>query len=622
LTISGETIADWWEEAEDAGEYTLGRDRVTPFFPTDGWTPVWELIEGGPAAAKKRVERLCRRWAKGRTSDGNGTREPVGDSMIDHYLNAFRRFAREVDEVRKLTADELDLDDAVSSALAQWPISELPELKTPKELGAIEVRRDRTAPEFRAFRRAIKAVSQEAEDRLKRKTLEDSAYMYLRNRVLFALIGIFGLRRATIGLLQVKDYIPAHRFSDGTEGPALAFRHFKGRPGLVRYKGLPPLVALWLEQWLEIAGISDCPEAYVWRPADARDREYTDVPSTKVIEYSVVNGISPYAGKRCSPHLIRHLTGKVAIAVGITWLYENQEHLLHHDMTSMPSSAQTFEDLALDHELNDPTDRYKDLNSEQGRELWSREIAHRAWDLIWNDKGARLGPDWPRIETAAAALRDSEMHEARVRAAIKETRREQQAIVDKAMVEAGGLEMRDLVVAQLHAVALSTRMADLADQLADAAHSTERAMREYEEARNARVPVPDETSDAALQAEFARLGDSDSAPAEDEGSAAGVTMRPIVLGREFRWAVGENVLHEKALQRYARGESLRGATQLFNIDPETGRPIGVHRPSPSILEIVVDELPLENYPETVVKRLRWLQTQPKPRRSQRPGGVH
>ncbi len=621
LKVSARTIDLWWHEAEEEADYVLSPERIRTFFPPEIWQAAWALIESGPLKAARRVERVCRRWADGQTADGKAGRAAIGDNVVEHYLGVFKRFARELDEVRKLGASELGLSPSAFAPLEGWLISELPKLKTPRELGAKPINRDRTAPPFRAFRRALKSVAREAEARKGRPELRDSAYKHIRNRVLLALIALFGPRKTNIGLLQVGDYEREHRFPDGSVGPALAFRHFKDQPGLVRYKGLPHLVAEWLEEWLELAGILDDPEAYIWRPADDRDREYDEEPSLKVVVYTTVNEVSGFAGKRCSPHTIRHLCGKVAVAVGVEWLFENKHRLLHEDMQGLPSSAQTFEDIALDHVFNDPTDRYKDLNSEQGRELWSREIANLAWELIWGDKGARTGPDWHRIDAATVEVRDAALHEADLRARIHTVRSQQQALLSTALAQAGSLKTRELVLAQLQAGTLNVETADLADQLSAATRRVEQARLEYQHARAARIPVPDEWSDAQVAAELERLDDIDSSTAGDgqPPPRPPQLQRKKILAREFRWAVGENVLGEKTLQRYLRGESLRYASRLFNIDPASALPLGVHRPSDKITEITVDDLPLENYPDAVLRRLRWLQTQPRPKRGQRPG---
>jgi hypothetical protein len=62
-------------------------------------------------------------------------------------------------------------------------------------------------------------------------------------------------RRATMIALDVSDYIPCYRFSDGEQGPALVYRPAKGRPAdELHVLALPGELALWLEEWISYTG--------------------------------------------------------------------------------------------------------------------------------------------------------------------------------------------------------------------------------------------------------------------------------------------------------------------------------------------------------------------------------
>jgi hypothetical protein len=149
--------------------------------------------------------------------------------------------------------------------------------------------------------------------------------------------------------------------------------------------------------------------------------------------------------------------------------------------------------------------------------------------------------------------------------------------------------------------------------LANAKEERERAVREYDEALKARVPLPDDV-DAVPTIDEVVL-----APEEPDDA---VKERPIVRNscspEEFRWAFGADILPPSTLRRWMSGDlpHPRGDRRNIFDPPKRGQkyPSAVEKPA-GRYRIRIDKLDLSRFHPHVIARLEEIMRTPEKSRA-------
>ena len=288
--------------------------------------------------------------------------------------------------------------------LEAWVLQLLPKSPSAEEFNAEAALKDRSAPPLLSVRRALKALTVEIEH--KRRYAKHRPHMFeeLRDRAMFALLAIHGMRAEALWALDIEHFIQDHEFPDGSRGAALVVPRVK-RERVAHTKFVPPEVAEWVEEYLDY--IDAKPGEPMWRPGEKarRGERLGQQMSTDVL----IRNLSPFcSGRLYSTHTMRHLASHLATLVGIEWIRERPAEFLL-GAHGMPSSPQTFSDVLLGHALHHIADRYRDMNSKPNREIWTKVTVEGAWEWLWGDKGARKGPDLKLIADATQALEAARM---------------------------------------------------------------------------------------------------------------------------------------------------------------------------------------------------------------------
>jgi hypothetical protein len=625
INLEGATLTRMFTGSRRRGDPLPDR-IVDAFFPNRIRPAVVAAIEAGPTSFVEDVEELLTCWATGLESDGR-PREggPLAESTIKGLLVAARRFARGLTELEK-QSQRFGFGDSLSA----WIEGAIPAFKSAAELEAVAANRDRSGPPLIVVRRAQGDLTRQIE-RAKRLTGKQSKFglfINLRDRALLG-VACLGFRKSTIRHLLIEDYIQAHSFPDGRVGPALRLRRLKGLKAS-RIAGIPEGLAWWIDEYLaflQASGFRADPGTPLWQPNDRTRWGTQRLPSGNLIHKAVVRALAPFSSGHCySPHTLRHFAEKWAFLAGLDWLETNRKLLVHSDMKGLPSSPQTFADVLLDHSLHDITDRYKDINSEPGRELWRRETALGMWGYVDGDRGARKAPDVEGIVAAAGELdalladqRQCIQHMDSLQQQKRRAQAGQSEVVQTALAELGAMEIKDILKVLLESLESGNQISRIADEMADESRrlsdlggEIERARHKLENARARRVPVPDDTPDDELEWDESLL-----VPDEEqvENTDPATVVRRWFDPNEFRWAFGELLISPATLRRYMRGQLPYppGDTRnIFEPHPNGGRPLCVERLSERRQRILRDALPLERYHSDIVARLDWLMTQPWP----------
>jgi hypothetical protein len=539
-----------------------------------------------------------------------GDRRPTGALSaitIDGLSIAFGRFARAVIELRKQSLDP-SLKLALPAEFRPWSKDALPKRRSAYELGARLQRRNNTkAVPLRLVRLALQTLNSHIERNGRRPSYRLG--LHLRNRVLIGLLAL-GPRIGTVVRLQVRDYDPLHEFPDGTIGPALRFRWLKGLPGIYRWRGIPPLLARWIEAYFAYYGIASEPVSPFWvtKRAGVRQMEGPTVATLTAAVISTIARVQPPDDLReYRPHSFRHLAEQVCFGGAVEHLSEHGGELLHDEAgRGLPANPQVFCDCLLDHALHDISDRYKDVNNEQGREVWGRFAALLVWDYVWGDKGARLIPDIGRIRVARSALETQVDSERELRAHIRtledhrdRLQRDADQRLDGVLGRLGRLDDAARWRAHFEHLASIRQLAQVdkeinaeALRLVDLARTIEKSRAELGAARDGRVAVPDGLSNDDLR-ELRRVLDE----AASETNVFGGTRQ--LPGCDFVEALGGGIT-ESQLAQILEGRRL--FEHLFDVDAD-GAPLGIEIGADGRTLIDIDRLPIERYHHEVVVRL-------------------
>jgi hypothetical protein len=619
-------------ELDDRWALARRQSRLLPdpilveFVPADLWPGVSWIIDAGPHVAWDRFEAIALAWARGLNEDGTGRQGwrrdrnlrsqpiplgPLSEGSLDITLTALNTLSWHLIELQKLGAAGLI---ASAKPLELWTEARLPKRPRAADLGARPANADRSAPPLLLIRRVLRALDTEVQQRANKKRGRETSFCWIRDRALLGVMASLGGRRRTIANLRQRDFLRDHVFPDGVVGPAVVLTLGEGvkGQGARRVKGLPPLVGQWLEEYLAYIKVgSDEADAPLWYANDANKIEAREAWETESLDKHVPKLIARYDEKsrNYSSHTLRHLAAQLAEFYGNEWLAEHREELLFKTTSGMPSSAITFADILEDHDLSSVADIYRGLNSERSREEWSRIVAIGCWAYLWEDRGARQGPDRERRRQAQRDLqtaieRRDGLEERLNRLAVDKESRRQRAIADSE-----GLSTAQLFVAMLELDSLNDEIIRVSELAASARAAVAASEREVRDAVDARVPVPDELPDEEI------WRDVDESVAPENKNTERQPVRDWCTVSEFRAAFGEGLLPVSTLYRWLAGRLPHpngDRRNMFRLN-EDGKPTALYVISEKKRRILLDELNWYAIHVDVRERLEELRFSPGPR---------
>jgi hypothetical protein len=581
LSMAPAQLDDQWAIARARKDELLPDSVLMAFFPEELWEPLFGVIADGPVEAAARVEGILSCWARGlRINETRRPAGPVSEASITSQAQRIWRLMRIFCALKKREAFHgLTLFKA-------WDADHLPPTPSGTKLKAAPANNDRSAPPLLSARRVWRRLREKIEMKEQYSKGREQLFTDLRNRALLGVCLSLGLRRQAIAGLNVGSFLEDHIFPDGSRGPALRAPGVKGFTG-ARIKAIPAEVTDAIRAYIDYAGIADDKSSPLWRPnrLDIRHKRLT----SEAIFYVISRLFESETGRSYSIHSLRHLAEKLGYVAGIEWIAQNRERILAGDY-GLPASPQTFADVLLDHKLHDVTDRYKDISSERGREIWCRITVDLVWELVAGDLGARKGQDLEWIDDAtkrlAAAEQTRERHEERIK------QLEQQMLNPRSELDTHQL---------LLLIAEAMREARLLSQTTAA---RERAAAELAQAREASVPVDDYLDEVPTHPEDAVTIDEIVEPKKSEFVTGWVTPS------EFICAHAPGLIKPSTLRNWMNGTLTYKAGDRRNLwdPPGFGKeyPDPIERKSERKFRIHVNRLDPTRFQPEVVARLNAL----------------
>ena len=251
LGIDHRVVERYWARARTRStDACLPVAWVLAFVPAQFWRPVLSVVEWGPSEAALRLEDAVIELAQQPIATRN-RRRPAGALLSAGTINT------RITGVHQLFSVLVELRGrALASRNSGLPIALLepwvakPARPDPEMCGAEWARVDTSGPSLEEARGLLQRRHEEVEN-----APTQSRYLRLRRRLIAGLLLAHGPRVEALRQLNVDDYVPSYRFSDGEQGPALIYRPGKTRPADETHAlALPQELAGWLEEWLAYTG--------------------------------------------------------------------------------------------------------------------------------------------------------------------------------------------------------------------------------------------------------------------------------------------------------------------------------------------------------------------------------
>ena len=546
------------QRADDA---CLPLEWALALYPAAIWPMIATLIRWGPEQVALRMEWAVTTMAETTTQRHRRRRaagSPLALSTIEHYISGVWQLMDVLLELRSIatTSPVLPLN-----MLDAWTTK--PKRIDARAYGARPADQDNSGPSLDACSKRLKILHSEA-----RVTTHRDGYLRRRRALLMALVCMFGPRADAFLKARIEDYLPQHRYSDGTSGPAL--RIFPGKtwePEQAHYLPLPGEIARWVEDWITFTGRRfDQPNEPLFpsrKPKPGRASKfltlhgfYTAIAGAHqkggTGSYALLpRGDDPFIGFH--PHGFRHTALQLAVRAA--------SNLQRADPTFFPHvHPQEFGKAIVGHELiTEIGGIYRDLD----RQLLCRAIVDEMWHLLYDDGVLRRGPDPNRVRRAREQRDALDV----TINALGHTILDLNAKAEQIASRAGNLrDTTRRLALQLEATQHQLQARALQDDLQRLQRSLEQAERELETARTTLMPIPEHVSDTEHARQLAKaLGEPDQAaasapppmlaneaPLKDVAVLFGTTPQTInrwrrhgqPQNRPVRWHGGEDAWHD------------------------------------------------------------------------------
>jgi hypothetical protein len=461
------------------------------FFPPAIWPMIGKLIEWGPERAALRMEWAVTTMAQ-TTTQRDRRRRPAGSplslSTIEHYVGGVWQLMDVLVELRSIASKSPVLPRELLDA---WTTK--PTRIDARALGARPADQDNSGPSLEACTKRLKTLQAEA-----RVTTQRNGYLKRRRALFMALVCLYGPRADAFLKVCIEDYLPSHRYPDGTAGPVL--RIYPGKtwePDEAHYLPLPDLVARWVEEWITFTRRSlDQPNEPLFpsrRPKPGRPGKFLTAHGL----YSAIAGArqkggtgsyallprddNPFIGFH--PHGFRHTALQLAARAA--------SNLQRADASFFPHvNPQEFGKAMVGHELiTDVGGIYRDLD----RQLLCRAVVDEMWRLLWDDGVLRRGPDPDRVRGAREQSDALRVTVDGIRATILDLEARAEQAAGRA---SNGRDRQRQLELKLQATEHRLDAQGRRDDLRHFQESLKQAERQLEAAQTTLVAIPEYVSDA------------------------------------------------------------------------------------------------------------------------------
>lgn len=381
-----------------ADDAVLPLDWALAFYPPAIWPMIAKVVEWGPERTGLRMERAVMTMARTPTQRDRRRRkagEPLSLATIENRLDAVWHLMRVLVELRSIASSSPVLG---LEPLEAWTTT--PDRIDARVLGAKPANQDNTGPSVDACSERLKQLAYDA-----LKTTHRNGYLKRRAALLMGILPLYGPRAGAFRAADVGDYVPQHRYPDGSRGPVLIIKPGKTLdPDELHFLPLPAELAGWVENWISFTGrhIGQANE-----PLFPGRKPKPSQPNARIGAhgfYSAIAGAhqaggtgshallplddNPFIGYRI--HAYRHTANQL--------ISEAAARLQRANPGFFPQVAPAqFSKAVLGHELiTDITAVYSDLD----RQLMAKAVIDKAWQILWDDGILQRGPDPDRIHSA------------------------------------------------------------------------------------------------------------------------------------------------------------------------------------------------------------------------------
>jgi integrase len=402
--------AEWVElRLRDHAGARFGRHVLEALFPQYLWHILARMVTDGPRQAAEKIESALYIYSHRSVTPSRGRPEGgrLSSETVTQVATMYRRITKTLVVLRGL--------EDPCRALGPWVMQ--PPIVTPS---VPPVYTDRSAPPVALVRSVLHRLDGEVKRRL-RCTHDDelaaldalSSYALAglwrvaKSRAILSLLALVGMRVGALSALRLRDYDRRHRFPDGTAGPAIALRPGKTMHAeAVRWKGLGQKEARSLDLLIRLA--ERLHTEFDGDKVLAKRRPMVANPfifpgSIQRLEENpcIVSMSTLLGGSRTQrPLLPRFTPDEIEADPSRGYLGYSAHRLRHFAAQQIEIAAQerldaegvwhvrgeTVAEAVLDHRIEADTLGYKDINSERGRETWSRfgvlALADRMWSPV------------------------------------------------------------------------------------------------------------------------------------------------------------------------------------------------------------------------------------------------
>jgi hypothetical protein len=588
LGIDSDVVRNQWALANQDNSLLLPVATIDAIVPKIIWPTIWRFISDGPAASWDRCNRIFHSWCIGLELDASPRPRAINalsedgkitDGTLGNYLALVKTFRRILDEMRRervLATKVLGTGSAEACVLDAWTPTEFPAVPTVDTYEAPALRLRKFTPSSRLLRVALVVLNERITALRRTKAGRQNMFRPIRARAVLGAAAVLGGRRGAIRRLRRSDLVADYLFEDGARSPALLLRPAKTRPSSeVHVKAIPETLYRWIVDYADHVGIKDSDFLFVSSTAKgqmspecyASVLRYALRPPkipTSPAELALVEAAKHFEGAHWTPNSFRRFAEKLAYNIGEKWRAEHRVTAdLDGQLEEIPP-AQAFADCLLDHESKSIGDLYKGLRIPEVRAVWAKEAALGIGQVLFEDAGARKGPDLDRI----AAARRTQVLLSRERGALL-ARLDKVSAQAQSQIRPEAIPPEELMRFVARQQAVSVEASVVGAQLAEIGDRIAAADAELESALAEQVPIPDTVTDDELEAMRAHASQMHGTVVDVPTDPDLPEIRNWATLEELHRAVGQGYVGLSTVRRWMTGHQRHpdgDSRNLFDMD--------------------------------------------------------
>jgi hypothetical protein len=401
LGITNRHLEQYWASTRPrADDACLPLPWALAFFPALIWPMIASVIELGPEQANVLMQAAVADMAQ-TTTQRHRRRRPSGSPLalatIENRITGVWQLLGCLLELRSLAATSPVLPVRLLDA---WTV--VPPRPDARALGACEAGQDNTGPAVDACSTQLKLLAADA-----RASTARNGYIKRRRAIFLGLLCLFGPRADALRTVRVEDFLPDHRFPDGTHGPVLRIYPAKTwAADVAHHLPLPDELAGWIRDWITFTDRElGQPQEPLFPSRKPKQPGITNQFLTAHGFYSAVAGAhqthntgsrpllpiddsDPYIGWRT--HGYRHTAFQLAMQAATALQRQNPLFFPHVHPEEFAKA------LVGHHLVADVGAIYRDLD----RERLSRAVVGEMWRVLYDQGVIRRGADPTRVRQA------------------------------------------------------------------------------------------------------------------------------------------------------------------------------------------------------------------------------